>query len=260
MKYLSAFTLLILLYSCSAQVEPIEKTPLQEEKEGKPTSSVDLYFIKYKQDSLKSESIGSVSNGSLKNGTLLPFSGNNYQYFDTTSYLAGRCFMHRSVAQILTEAYVQMETLAPNRQFRLMECANHHGGRLYPHRTHQNGLSVDLMMPKLKDGKPCYLLDDEGAQHYFLTFDKNGRYSENPEIVIDFDMIALHLIQLHKAAKKNGLRIKKVIINTDLKDELFASKHGKELKETGMYIVRNLTPLINAIHDDHYHVDFELLR
>lgn len=114
------------------------------------------------------------------------------------------------------------------------------------------------MMPKLKDGKPFYELDHLGAQHYMLTFDKDGNYSEDASIQLDFNTIALHIIQLEAAAKENGLSIEKVIINTDLKDDLFATEHGKKLQASEIYVVRNLTPLINSLHDDHFHVDFRL--
>jgi len=52
--------------------------------------------------------------------------------------------------------------------------------------------------------------------------------------------------------------LSKVIINTDLKDELFATKFGKVLKTSGIYLVQKLSPLINSLHDDHYHIDFDV--
>ena len=139
-----------------------------------------------------------------------------------------------------------------------MECSHQHGGKLYPHRTHQNGMSVDFMMPKLKDNKPYYGLDNLGAQHYMLTFDQNGKYSKDPSIEIDFNTIALHILELQSAAKKNGMSIAKVIIHTGIKDELFATEKGKILKQSEIYVVRNLSPLINSIHDDHFHIDFKM--
>ena len=114
------------------------------------------------------------------------------------------------------------------------------------------------MMPKLKDSKPYYGLDNLGAQHYMLTFDQNGKYSKDPSIELDFNTIALHILELQSAAKQHGMSIEKVIINTGLKDELFSSEHGKILKQSGIYVVRNLSPLINSVHDDHFHIDFKL--
>ena len=91
-----------------------------------------------------------------------------------------------------------------------------------------------------------------------LTFDENGVNSEDPTVKLDFNTIALHILQLENAAKRHGMSIEKVIINTSLKDDLFATEHGKILKNSGIYVVRNLSPLINSVHDDHFHIDFKL--
>ena len=55
----------------------------------------------------------------------------------------------------------------------------------------------------------------------------------------------------------NRLKLKKVILNTHLHDELFSSKHGFRLKENGIYFAQKLEKQINDLHDDHIHVDFE---
>jgi penicillin-insensitive murein endopeptidase len=114
------------------------------------------------------------------------------------------------------------------------------------------------MMPLKKDNKPYYEEDYSGKMHYLLTFDNTGVFSDNKEVSIDFDAAGEHILALEKAARQNGLKIKKVIIKIELKDELFASKHGKELEESGIYFVKGLSKLVNALHDDHYHIDFEL--
>lgn len=220
------------------------------------TTAVDQYYLDQDTIHLPSESIGTISNGSLKHGRLIPFSGENYHYFDSTSYLSERAYMHEDVLSTVLDAYEKLDSLLPERHFCVMECSHKHGGQLFPHRTHQNGMSVDFMMPKLQNGTPYYELDDLGINHYALTFDQNGRYSEDASIELDFNTIALHILELEKSAKANGLQIEKVIINTDLKDELFATENGQILKKSGIYVVQNLSPLINSVHDDHFHVDF----
>lgn len=255
MKIIILSSLLCVLGACSAQIEPsVDKDLVKHEA----LSSVDQFYIDNDTVRLPSQSIGSVSNGILKNGQLIPFSGKNYQYFDTTSFLASRAFMNGKVLKTVLDGYESLDSILPRRQFCVMECSHRHGGKLYPHRTHQNGLSVDFMMPKLQNSVPYYGLDNLGANHYLLTFDKNGKYLEDPTIELDFNTIALHILTLQKAAKPNGLTIEKVIINTHLKDELFATQQGEILKQSGIYIVQNLSPLINSVHDDHFHVDFKL--
>lgn len=258
MKLLFSLLILASLGSCTAQIKNTETEVKTPQKTEQIPSEVEQHFMENDTVTAPSLSKGTVSNGKLENGRIVPFSGPNFHYFDTTSYLANRGFTNEKVLNTILQAYEALETSLPNRHFCLMECSHQHGGKLYPHRTHQNGLSVDFMMPKRKDDQPYYELDGLGAQHYMLKFDENGRYSEDPSVQLDFDAIALHILELQSAATQNGLSIEKVIINTSLKDELFATEHGKQLKTSGIYVVRNLTPLINALHDDHFHIDFRL--
>ncbi len=247
-----AFTLFTFL-SCQAQT-----TSNHQKITVDNVDEIEAYYAKYSENTGASLSKGDVSNGSLVNGKLLPFSGNNFHYFDTTSYLSGRAFVHEKVKETILASYAKMEILAPDRHFCVMECSHEHGGKLYPHRTHQNGLSADFMVPLLKSGTPYTELDDMGLRHYLMEFDENGKYAEDQEVHIDFDLIALHLLTLNQEAQKKGLKIEKVILKMELKDELFITENGKKLKDAGIYFAKSLTPLVNSVHDDHFHVDFTL--
>ncbi len=203
--------------------------------------------------------MGSVSNGTLKYGKLVPFKGENYQYFDTSSYLGGRAFTSDKVLKTMLDSYQELAAVVPERQFRIMECSNEHGGKLFPHKTHQNGLSIDFMMPLVQGEQAYYGLDDLGKDHYWLSFDNNGKYSKDKSISVDFNLIAQHILMLDQEARKNGLKVSKVIIKIEFKDELFATHYGQQLKSKGIYVVKSLSSMINALHDEHYHIDFELL-
>jgi len=216
---------------------------------------IDEYYNKHVGDTLASICHGSVSNGSLEHGKLLPYHGNNYSYFDTTSYFSGRAFLHEDVLAFTLKAYKELESVS-DRFYRIMECSNKKGGKLLPHQTHQNGTSIDFMMPLTKDHKPYYKLDKTGVSHYWLTFDDAGKYSEDKSVEIDFEAIAQHILLLNEAAKEKGWKIKKVIIKIELKDELYATPSGKKLKANGIYVVQGLSKLVNALHDEHYHIDF----
>lgn len=259
MRHILFLSAILFLGSCRGQNNhnSTDTKPPQPAESAKSISKVDQYYIDHAQDSIPSKSIGSVSKGALEHPNLLPFSGPNYTYFDTNSYLGGRAFMHSTVAEIVSNTYNELLHQNPTRQYRLMECSNEHGGKIYPHRTHQNGLSVDFMMPLQRNNSPYYDLDDIGGPHYVLDFDKEGRYTKDSTISIDFNVAAEHILLLEQEARKKGFRIKKVIFNTDLKDELFASPNGERLKNSGIYITRNLEPVINLLHDDHYHIDFQ---
>ncbi len=242
------FTLIIT--SCSSQ------TANDMRRVTKDSSETEKYFENNQGNEKASTSLGTVSKGSLINGKLMPFEGDNFYYFDTASYLNHRAYVNHDLKNTLLDGYSELDSIYPGRAFVLMECSNKKGGKLFPHRTHQNGLSVDFMMPLIKKNRPFYDLDSLGSKHYLLHFDNTGRYSLDSSIRIDFKLVAQHLLVLEKSARKHGLRISKVIINTDLKDELFSSNYGQKLKSSPIYVVQKLSPLINSFHDDHYHVDF----
>jgi penicillin-insensitive murein endopeptidase len=225
-------------------------------------NKISEYYDANKGDNLPSKAIGTVSDGALKNAKLVPFSGENFFYYNETSYLQGRAYTHSKVKEVMLKAYAELNDLYPGRKFGIMECSKKTGGKIWPHRTHQNGLSVDFMMPLKKNSLPYYELDQpSGMQsHYLLDFDKKGRYSGDTTVAIDFDLVAHHILLLEKQAKANGLKISKVIINTDLKDDLFRTKQGKILKQSGIYIVKALPEYVNKVHDDHYHIDFAELN
>lgn len=256
-------TLYILLLfpfiSCKGQVNENNSTDSlaigQDEK-----NEIQEYYSKNKGTERPSESIGTVSQGSLKNGKLMPFEGNNFHYFDTASYLGGRAFVHENLKKTIINSYKELETIRPTQHYCLMECSNKDGGKIHPHRTHQNGLSVDFMSPLQLAGQPYYGLDTIGAAHYLLDFDDNGNYTKDAKISIDFEVLAQHIWIVEQHARKNGLQISKVIFKMELKDELYATEYGQKLKTSSIYITKNLSPLINSLHDDHYHIDFELIE
>lgn len=262
MKFIFLFLLGFPLLSCNSQVSEINKVNTDELRTielNEDSVSVCKFFEEHQGNDFESKEIGSVSNGSLQHGKLIPFYGENYTYFDINSYLGSRAFTSNITRDIILDSYKQLAIDAPTRHFQLMELSNEHGGKMYPHRTHQNGLSVDFMMPMLQSGYDYYGLDTLGVDHYWLKFNNNGEFLEDTTVKVDFNVIAQHLLILNSKAKDYGYKISKVIIKVEYKDELFATEYGKKLQSSGIYIVKNLTPLINEIHDDHYHVDFEKL-
>lgn len=207
-----------------------------------------------------SRAYGTVSKGRLENGVKLPYSGSNFRYFSPLSYfLLNRAYLHDQVYTSVMEAYAACHKNQPERRFRVMECSKKQGGRMRPHRTHQNGLSVDFMTPLVKNGKAWYALDRLALSHYLLTFDQEARWRLNPSVSIDYETMARHLLALETAARNHGLYIKKVIFKVGLQAKLFETPSGKRLKRKGIYFVHKLSPQIDNLHDEHYHVDFAFL-
>lgn len=121
-----------------------------------------------------------------------------------------------------------------------------------PHRTHQNGLSVDFMVPVL-DARgrsvplPSSPLNKFG---YGLEFDAS---SKSGELHIDYAALAEHLYALKEAARKHKVGIALVIFDPALKPVLLKTARGKELESLPFMKGK---PWIR--HDEHYHVDFAL--
>lgn len=209
----------------------------------------------------KSKSVGKVNKGELINGRRFPMRGDNFKYFSPLSYLLfNRAWVHSKVYEITVEAYKELGSTQKDQKFLLMECSKKDGGKVWPHRTHQNGTSIDFGVPLIKNGKPKYLHHQYGVFHYTMKFDEHGRCSWNKSIQIDFETIGKHILALDKAARKRGMYIKKVIMKIDLKDDFYSTKSGKLVKEKGIYFARVLPEIIDNVHDDHYHIDFGFLK
>jgi len=84
--------------------------------------------------------------------------------------------LNDKVLNTLLASYSNLEFSLPNELFYVMECENTLGGKLTPHHTHQDGTSVGIMMPLLKDGKLYSGLDTLGVNHYLLDFDNDEKY------------------------------------------------------------------------------------
>ncbi len=208
-----------------------------------------------------SESIGSVRNGKLKNGWLMPYKGPNFRYFSPFSYyILNNGYVNSSVYSTLIDAYKTCETTCPGKKFRLMECTGKHGGRMLIHWTHQNGTSVDFMVPVMTGDESGSWINRLGLLHYLLKFNENGQFSLGHKTVIDFETMARHIIAIDDAAKEHGLRIRKILFNEYMHYELFATPSGKILAERNLNFIPHLNNLINMVHDDHYHIDFEFVE
>jgi penicillin-insensitive murein endopeptidase len=195
---------------------------------------------------------GTTANGRLENGAQLPSSGANFSSYSSVGSLAGRTYVHSKVLTVITETYKALEASAPGKVFVYGETGWKVGGRIRPHRTHQNGLSVDFMVPVLKEGKSVPLPTSPFNKFgYDLEFDDSGRMDE---YIIDFGALAKHLWELNRAAAAQGVKISRVIFEVPLQKHLFATPEGAQLKG----LMKFSTKQAWVKHDEHYHVDFEL--
>lgn len=200
-----------------------------------------------------SRCFGTTANGSLENGWKLPANGGNFSSYSSVGRLLGRTYVHSSVFEVVVAAYAAVEETAPEKKFVYGETGKKSGGKFSPHKTHRNGLSVDFMVPLLGpdgDSVPMRttMLNKWG---YDLEFDKAGRLGD---LRIDAEAMAEHLYQLHRAAKRLGIEIWRVIFAPELQSLLHGTVRWGYLRENLQFSKRRSW----VRHDDHYHIDFLL--
>jgi penicillin-insensitive murein DD-endopeptidase len=199
----------------------------------------------------ESQCFGTVSNGRIEGSVKLPLVGSNFSTYSKLGAAAGRTHVHSKVAEIVAAAYTAAASADPSVTYVYGETGWPSGGRIRPHRTHQNGLSVDFFVPVRNEaGKsvalPTGLTNKLG---YDIEFNANAKYAEYS---IDFPALAEHLYQLHVAATARGAGIALVIFDAPFLPKLFATPRGPYLQEHLPFMKGR--PWVR--HDEHYHVDF----
>ena len=196
---------------------------------------------------------GTTAKGRLEGGVKLPASGDNFISYGSVPALAGRTYVHSKVRKVVLQAYAELHKSMPHKVFKYAETGFEQGGRFKPHKTHQNGLSVDFMVPVIdQQGNsshfPTNLLNRYG---YDVEFNSNG---VGEEYTIDFEALAAHIVALHKAALANEIDLWRVLFAPDLQHRLYATKHGQYIKQN-IHIPGKRSWVR---HDEHYHVDFKV--
>jgi penicillin-insensitive murein DD-endopeptidase len=194
---------------------------------------------------------GLVHLGRIDGAVRLPQDGPNFSAYSSVAAMAGRTYVHSEVAAILLGAYGALHQALPGTVFVYGETGGARGGRFRPHRTHQNGLSVDFFVP-VRDaaGKSVPLPTPATTRFgYDIEFDAQGRYGAYR---IDFPALAEHLFQLDTAARARGLGLAKVIVDPRYDQFLFSTPRGAYLKARLPFMKGK--PWVR--HDEHYHVDF----
>lgn len=194
---------------------------------------------------------GTPSNGRLEGGVQLPKSGPNFEAYSSLGVAAGRTYVHSKVADVVSSAYAVLARSEPDLKYVYGESGWKDGGRIKPHRTHQNGLAVDFMVP-VRDANGRSVPLPSGVFNkfgYAIEFDSKGRFED---LTIDFDAIAEHLYALHAAAKKNGIALERVIFDPRLLAKLYKTRRGEFIRQNISFLKGQAW----VRHDEHYHVDF----
>ena len=203
--------------------------------------------------SAESQCFGTVAHGHLEGGVKLPQSGPNFEAYSSIGWAAGRTYVHSKVAAVVIAAYAPLPARSESSRFVYGETGWAAGGRFRPHRSHQNGLSVDFFVPVLDaHGHPTKLpIGLTNRLGYGIGFDPRGRFEG---YTIDFESIAEHLYQLDVAARAHGVGISMVIFDRQYLPKLFATSKGAYIRDHIPFMKG--TPWVR--HDEHYHVDFSV--
>jgi penicillin-insensitive murein endopeptidase len=90
---------------------------------------------------------GTTAKGKLEHGCRLSYHGENFTAYSLLGWRLGRTYVHCKVAEVVLAAYEELSREYPAKVFVYGETGWASGGRFKPHKTHQNGLSVDFMVP-----------------------------------------------------------------------------------------------------------------
>jgi len=200
----------------------------------------------------ESRCFGSTSAGALRDGCKLPSSGDGFSAYSRLGPLLGRTWVHCSVRDVMLASYASLHEERPDSIFLYGETGLSNGGRFAPHKTHQNGLSVDFMVP-VKDPSgqsvplPTWPTNKFG---YGIDFDSDGRYGN---LTIDFEAMASHIHSVSDAAAAAGVGIWRVIFDPRLQPLLRQTQAWPRIKHLQFSKRESWVR-----HDEHYHIDFEL--
>ena len=196
--------------------------------------------------------------------SLAPY-GKGYRTYSLLGSAIGRQYAHHKVIETLEEAFENLH-VETGRTFDIAEIGHKNGGKFSPHRTHRDGLSVDIMTPmKTEEGHParlntgplslwgyCWHIDPKNNRLNGYKWDvlPGSKYPElcptiqmSSEKEVDFDMMLRIIQELSSVARSKGGRIKYIIV---------APSYVSSLRGSGV----TLSTKAKIIHDDHIHIEF----
>jgi penicillin-insensitive murein DD-endopeptidase len=197
-------------------------------------------------------SFGDGSCGKLRGGIALPCGGANFEAHAVAACTLGRNFLHPLVNLTVVDSYAALAEALPTRRWQYGEMGKQAGGPLWPHKTHQNGLSADFFVPVSDVKSEAVLLKTSALNRFGYDFELTDA-GELGALHIDWKAIGAHLLALEAAGKKHGVHIARIIITPDFHQQLLLENPS----------ISHLAPLFMkkepwVRHDEHYHVDFAI--
>ncbi len=196
---------------------------------------------------------GTTANGRLENAVQLPAKGENFIGYSGLAATLGRTYLHSTARDIVLDAYQTLQQSAQGKVFKYAETGFARGGPFKPHKTHQNGLSIDFMVPVINaKGESVHLPTHPFNKFgYNIEFDKKGNYDD---LQIDYETMAAHIVALHQAAERHKVTVWRVIFDPVMQSDLLKTSHADYLKKHVNFSKKRSW----VRHDEHYHVDFTI--
>ncbi len=196
---------------------------------------------------------GTTNNGSVENAVALPREGKNFVRMSQGPVSATRVFVHSIVGEVVQSAYASLASTHPDIRWVYGETGFAQGGPIPPHKTHQNGTSVDLFVPVLdkEEKSTAFPLSLENGFGYKVSFDARGN---NASHSIDFAALGDLLFALQVEGQKRGAPLKLVVFQKELRGPLFSSPRGAWLSTNIPFPSWD----DSVRHDNHIHVDFDV--
>jgi penicillin-insensitive murein endopeptidase len=202
---------------------------------------ISIFLLPVLAAAVESTCYGTTANGRLENGVALPNKGTNFRSYTALGGILGRTYVHSRVRDVIVNSFKALEISRPETVYVYGETGKRYGGSFKPHRTHQNGLSVDFMVP---------VLDSKDRSTPRIEFDAKGQHGSYR---IDFEAMASHLLALKQEMDRAGIGMWRVIFDPQLQPYLFKTKSGSLLKQNNISFSMKRSWVR---HDEHYHVDF----
>ncbi len=202
----------------------------------------------------ESVSVGAPAHGSLLGGVSLPTAGDGFVTYSRLGNWLGRQYVNSRVRDTLIPAFAALHAAQRDRVFVVGETGLQKGGPFRPHRSHQNGLSVDILMPVRNRAGQRVLTPTPPWQKfgYSLEFDAQGR---GDGLTIDFASLAELLAELGRDAPQHGLTVERIIVAPEYVDRVLAAAGGRAAALADRFMRRPAW----VRHDEHVHVDFRVV-
>lgn len=200
-----------------------------------------------------SQSSGRTADGSLAGARALAPWGRGHVTCSPIVSAAGRQHAHSAVVSAVTEG-LAVAAERTGRRFVVAETGWPGGGDFRPHRTHRNGLSVDLMVPLIgEEGRPVRAWHPPWQWFgYRWELDERGRRGRSR---IDWPALARALQAVERAAAERGLSIERAYLAPELQPLLLEAADDDALAGyDGRWNARGAW----WRHDEHVHLDFRL--